>query len=257
MPSLVVEPPAVLKLLAHELRWRLLQLLVHSDYRVHECVAALQAPMNVVSYHLRLLREAALVSERRSEADGRDVYYHLDLPALQTAYQASAQALHPDLDPFASKPTNQTYQISKPVRILYLCTHNSARSQLAEAITRHIGGPMLDVVSAGTQPSEVHRLVLATLDEKKISSVGLYSKALQPYLEQHFDYVITVCDRAREQCPTLAGHPTGLHWSFADPLLETSELAQAAAIDATARQLMTRIRFLLTTIERQQHVGHK
>lgn len=257
MQSLRLEPPVVLKLLAHDLRWRLLQLLVHSDYRVHECVTALQAPMNVVSYHLRLLREAALVSERRSEADGRDVYYHLDLPALQTAYQASAQALHPDLDPFAGKTTSQTYHLTKPVRILYLCTHNSARSQLAEAITRHLGGSMLDVVSAGTNPSEVHPLVLATLEEKKISSVGLYSKELQPYLEQDFDYVITVCDRAREQCPTLAGHPTSMHWSFADPLRETSELAQAAAIETTAQQLMTRIRFLLTTIERQQREGSK
>ncbi|WP_110516184.1 arsenate reductase/protein-tyrosine-phosphatase family protein [Herpetosiphon llansteffanensis] len=257
MQPLMLEPPAMLKLLAHELRWRLLQLLVHSDYRVHECVAALQAPMNVVSYHLRLLREAALVIERRSEADGRDVYYHLDLPALQTAYQSSAQALHPDLAPFANQATSQPYQLTKPVRILYVCTHNSARSQLAEAITRHFAGPQLDVVSAGTQPAEVHHLVLAALAEKKISSAGLYAKSLQPYLDQHFDYVITACDRAREQCPTIPGHPTSWHWSFADPLLKTSELAQAAAIDTTIQQLITRIRFLLTTIERQQHEGSK
>lgn len=244
------DPPLVLKLLAHEVRWRLVQALVRSDYRVHELVALVQKPMNLVSYHLRLLRDAALLTERRSAADGRDVYYHLDVDRLQTLYLAAGQAVVPTLPPAesASRDTD-----APPARILFLCTHNSARSQMAEAITRHLGRAAVAVWSAGTEPAKVHPLALAALADKQIDTSALASKHVDTLADRTFDYVITVCDRAREACPTLPGHPELLHWSFPDPsAVAGSDLARRQAFDTTAQQLMTRIRFLLTIIERSQ-----
>lgn len=245
-------PPAVLTLLAHDIRWSIIRALVPSDYRVHELVARLHKPMNVISYHLRLLREAALVTERRSTADARDVYYHLDLTQLQTRYLAAGHEVVPALtasvasDAVSAPPTPRD-----PVRILFLCTHNSARSQLAEAITRHVGGPHLVVQSAGTEPAAVHPMALAVLAEKQIATSGLVPSHVTEVADQSFDYVITVCDRARETCPTFPGHPEMLHWSFPDPsLVADGPIAQRRAFEETASQLLTRIRFLMIMIDR-------
>lgn len=250
----VPDPPAILKLLAHEVRWRLVSALVHSDYRVHELVTLLQKPMNLVSYHLRQLREGALVRERRSAADGRDVYYHLDVDRLQALYLDAGQAIVPTLTAADPAPDAAGSALSRPpVRILFLCTHNSARSQLAEAIARHIGGATLAVQSAGTEPAQVHPLALAVLDDKQIAHSGLVSKHVDSLADHTFDYVITVCDRAREACPTFPGHPQMLHWSFPDPsAVPGSDLARRQAFETTAQQLITRIRFLMTIIERAQ-----
>src|SRR5450631_4095490 len=83
-----------LKLLAHDLRWKLVTRLTHSDYRVQELVDALQQPQNLVSYHLKRLRDLHLVTERRSTADARDIYYSLDVDQLQSGYAAIGEALH-------------------------------------------------------------------------------------------------------------------------------------------------------------------
>jgi DNA-binding transcriptional ArsR family regulator len=91
------QPPDFLKLLAHELRWKLLTALSRSDHRVQELVELLGQPMNLVSYHLKQLRSQQLVSERRSSADGRDVYYSLDFEVLRACYLAAGAALHPAL----------------------------------------------------------------------------------------------------------------------------------------------------------------
>lgn len=248
--SELAEPPAVLKLLAHDVRWSLLRALVPSDYRVHELVAIVRKPMNLVSYHLRLLREAALVTERRSAADGRDVYYHLDIERLRALYLDAGQAVVPlGLDDPAPRASATQAQ---PTRILFLCTHNSARSQLAEAIARHIGGAAVAVSSAGTEPSSVHPLALAVLADKQIDSAALEAKHVDSLAGQPFDYVITVCDRAREICPVMTGHPERMHWSFPDPATVAGSLSQRRAFEETAQQLMTRIRLLLTIIERKQ-----
>src|SRR3954465_8556286 len=97
MSSTAETPPALLPLIAHDVRWRLLRALALSDYRVHELVGRIGRPLNLVSYHLKQLRQHQLVSERRSSADARDVYYHLDVERLQTLYRASGAALHPAL----------------------------------------------------------------------------------------------------------------------------------------------------------------
>src|SRR5438876_9917787 len=91
------QPPSFLKLLAHDIRWKILVLLTRSDYCVQEIVRLLEQPQNLVSYHLRRLHEQDLVTERRSTADGRDIYYSLDLDTLRTLYFAAANELHPAL----------------------------------------------------------------------------------------------------------------------------------------------------------------
>src|SRR6476659_7014083 len=126
--ALSQQPPAFLKLLAHDMRWRLVSALARSDHRVNELVRLLDQPMNLVSYHLKQLRDQRLVTERRSSADGRDVYYSLDLDLLRTRYFAAVAALHPALA--TSDITNVVLPAPRtsPARILFLCTHNSARS---------------------------------------------------------------------------------------------------------------------------------
>src|SRR6187551_3811560 len=118
--------PAFLKLLAHELRWKILALLARSDYCGLEIVERLHQPQNLVSYHLRLLATHQLVTERRSTADGRDIYYSLNLDILRARHAAAATALHPALATVGnavSLPQGELPGPShQPLRVLFLCT---------------------------------------------------------------------------------------------------------------------------------------
>ena len=105
----------------------------------------------------------------------------------------------------------------EPIRVLFLCTHNSARSQIAEALLRHLGGDAFAVFSAGTEATRVHPLALRVLQEHGIDTTGLLSKSLTRYLGQQFDVVVTVCDAANESCPIFPGDPERIHWSLPDP----------------------------------------
>jgi len=104
-----------------------------------------------------------------------------------------------------------------PIRVLFVCTGNSARSLLAEAVLRERGGPGFDVHSAGTAPKGINPLTTRVLEEAGIPAVGLTSTALDVYLGRVFDQVITVCDNAREVCPTFPGAAPARHWSLDDP----------------------------------------
>lgn len=104
-----------------------------------------------------------------------------------------------------------------PVRVLFLCTHNAARSQMAEALLRWLAGDRVEVYSAGTEPSQVHPMAVQAMAELGIDIGGAESKSLQRYLGQPFDWVITVCDQAAEACPVFPGAARRLHWSLPDP----------------------------------------
>src|SRR4051812_22347018 len=124
-------PPAFVGLAAHSLRWRLLTTLADSDYRVRELVALFGEPQNLLSYHLRQLRDGGLVTARRSSNDGRDTYYHLDLDRCAEALAETAAALHPALGRKASVPPAPAgRELSRPVAVLFVCTGNSIRSPI-------------------------------------------------------------------------------------------------------------------------------
>ncbi|MCS6965785.1 MAG: arsenate reductase ArsC [Candidatus Kapabacteria bacterium] len=103
------------------------------------------------------------------------------------------------------------------MRILVLCTHNSRRSLMAEALLRWLGSGRWEVASAGIEPGAVDPRTLAVLHEIGISTEGLHSKSVEKFHGQHFDLVLTVCDGARERCPVFSGAPRMLHWSLPDP----------------------------------------
>lgn len=110
-------------------------------------------------------------------------------------------------------PTTRT----RPIRVLFVCTGNSARSIMAEATLRHHGGSAFDVSSAGTDPKGVNPLTLRVLAETGIDVSGLRSKSVDEFRGRSFDYVVTVCDQARQVCPVFPGGGASLHWGYEDP----------------------------------------
>lgn len=108
-------------------------------------------------------------------------------------------------------------QGERPIRVLFVCTGNSARSIMAETLLRHHGGGSFEVHSAGTVPRGIDPLTLRVLDEAGIDASGARSKSVDEYLGQSFDYVVTVCDEARQVCPVFPGVHESLHWGYEDP----------------------------------------
>jgi arsenate reductase len=104
-----------------------------------------------------------------------------------------------------------------PIRVLFVCTGNSARSIMAEALLRHHGGDEFEVHSAGTVPRGVNPLTLRVLADAGIDTSSARSKSVKEYLGQEFDYVVTVCDEARQVCPVFPGVHESLHWGYEDP----------------------------------------
>lgn len=238
---MTIAPPPLMKLLAHDLRWQIVKLLSVSDYRVNELVNFMNQPLNLVSYHLKKLREDALVTTRRSEADGRDTYYSLDLDHLRELYQSAGVAIHPTLTgmerremPFAAVP-----------RVLFVCTHNSARSQMAEGLMRHLSKGQAAVMSVGSEPAAVHPDAIRTMDTLGIDIHTQTSKGFNACVNESFDTVITVCDRAREVCPTFPGEGQQLHWGLPDPTAIEDEARRRQAFMDTALRLKARIEHFL------------
>jgi arsenate reductase (thioredoxin) len=105
----------------------------------------------------------------------------------------------------------------RPIRVLFVCTGNSARSIMAEALLRRHGGDRFEVFSAGTQPRGVNPFTLKVLDEAGIDASWARSKSVDEFLGQSFDHVVTVCDQARQVCPVFPGVHESLHWGYKDP----------------------------------------
>jgi len=104
-----------------------------------------------------------------------------------------------------------------PIAVIFICTHNSARSIMAEALLREKGGARFDVHSAGTEADQVRPLTLRVLTDAGLPTDGLHSKSVDEFVARYFDYVITVCDSARQRCPTFPGEARRLHWDHDDP----------------------------------------
>lgn len=231
-------PPPFLRLAGHPLRWRLLSELARSDRRVGELCELAGRRQSLVSYHLRRLREGGLVSMRRSAADGRDTYYALDLPRCGELLASAGATLHPGLAPAPS------VRRTAAARVLFLCTGNSARSQMAEALCERQSGGAVTAASAGSHPKPLHPDAVRAMRERGIDLAGRRSKHVSELAGRRFDAVVSLCDRVREVCPELPGEPQSIHWSIPDPAREDT----LSAFERTAAELSTRIEFLIEAI---------
>jgi protein-tyrosine-phosphatase len=225
-------------------RWRLLRELAVSDRHVRELTDLVGRPQNLVSYHLGKLRSADLVRARRSSADGRDAYYTISLDRFGGLLAATGRTLHPGLQLAPAAPHAVVPEASP--RLLFLCTGNSARSQLAEALAVVRSGGLAEAFSAGSQPKPVHPNAARVLQELGISAGDRRSKHLTTFTASRFDYVITLCDKVREVCPEFPGHPGYIHWSIADPAASGGDdQAILQAFRHLAAELSTRVGYLL------------
>ncbi|NUO80975.1 arsenate reductase ArsC [candidate division KSB1 bacterium] len=131
-------------------------------------------------------------------------------------------------------------------RVIFICTHNSARSQMAEGLLRHLAGERYDVFSAGTQSTRVNPLAIQAMAEKGIDISQHTSDHIDKFMGMEFDYVITVCDNAKESCPYFPTNKTQWHWSFADPAAATgSEEQRLAKFREIRDQIEKRLQTLL------------
>ena len=132
-------------------------------------------------------------------------------------------------------------------KILFLCTGNSCRSQMAEGLLRHLGKGRFEAFSAGTAPKPVHPLAVRAMQEMDIDISGQVSKGLDLYLNDSFDFIITVCDRAEEHCPIFPGDAERIHWGFDDPAEATgTEEEQMRVFRRVRDEIKTRIRLFLS-----------
>ncbi|MDG9674036.1 ArsR family transcriptional regulator [Micromonospora sp. DH14] len=242
--------PAFVRLAAHPLRWRLLTALAASDYRVRELVTLVDEPQNLVSYHLRLLRDGGLVTTTRSSFDGRDSYYHLDLERCAEALTETGSALHPALRREALVPHLDLRRVPR-LDVLFVCTGNSARSPIAEALLRQHTGGHVSVASAGSQPKpHLHaNAVRVVREDYDLDITDQRPRHWDTLTGRRFDYVISLCDKAREACPDFPDHPRRVHWSIPDPATAgDTEQASYPAFQRVAADIDTRVRHLLPAL---------
>jgi protein-tyrosine-phosphatase/DNA-binding transcriptional ArsR family regulator len=235
--------PAFLRTAAHPLRWRLLTELARSDLRVRELVTLLGEPQNLVSYHLRLLRDAGLVTTVRSSFDRRDSYYHLDVDRCTDALAEAGTSLHPAL----SRTPAPRISLQAPARpgVLFVCTGNRARSPIAEALLRLRTAGRVLVTSAGTRPGPDldPDAVRVLRDDFGVDIAGRRPRHVDTVTAHRFDVVITLCDRAREVCPDFPSQPQRVHWSIPDPAGDADQ-TDDVTIRHIATDIDTRVRHL-------------
>jgi ArsR family transcriptional regulator, arsenate/arsenite/antimonite-responsive transcriptional repressor / arsenate reductase (thioredoxin) len=249
-----LSPPQFLQLVADQQRWQLLSELAKSDRRVSELTVLLGKPQNLLSYHLAELRNAGVVTARKSSADRRDTYYRVDLVRCGDLLGGVGEALHPALrlrpEPIRADPALRR---GRAPLVLFLCTGNSARSQMAEALLEHRSGHTVHARSAGSHPKPLHPDAVRVMAEHGIDISGHRSKHFRRFARARFDHVITLCDKVKEICPDFPGLPTTAHWSVPDPVSEgATDEETYAAFQGLAEELEGRVNLLLAQISAQQ-----
>jgi protein-tyrosine-phosphatase len=228
----------------------LLSELARSDRRVRELRGLIGEPQSLVSYHLGRLRAARLVSTRRSSFDARDTYYRAELARCGELLAGVGAALHPSLQLVTAPPAEPRSGRGAPLRVLFLCTGNSARSQMAEALIERVAGARVKAFSAGSHPKPLHDNAVRVMAGYGVDLAGRRSKPINEFAGRRFDYVISLCDRVREVCPEFEDAPETMHWSIADPAREGDTDSECyPAFERTAAELDDRIRFLMQLID--------
>lgn len=216
-----------------------------SDRTVSELTRRVGRTGNLISYHLGLLKSEGVVRERRSSWDAREIYYSLDLPRVNRLFGESASEVHKALWARAQPPALDASAAGEVPRVLFLCTHNSARSQMAEGLLRHATNGHVSVQSAGSLPTKLHPLAVEVMDATGIDITGQHAKHLDQFTGQRFDIVVTLCDSLREVCPTFEQAREVIHWSLADPVAAGDSKAVRESFCNTATELAGRIRYLV------------
>jgi len=243
------QPPEILGLLSDPLRWQVVVELGRSDRRVGELVQLVGKPQNLVSYHLAELRQAGILRARRSSADGRDVYYCADLFRCRDLLNEAGRSLHPGLSLASTQPAVAARRRARP-RVLFLCTGNSARSQIAEAVIGHRSAGTVEARSAGSHPKPLHPNAVRVMAERGIDISGRPTKSLTRFTRTRFDRVITLCDKVREICPEFPGSPIAAHWSIADPAAAgDSDEMTYPAFEHVADEIDDRVALLLADLQ--------
>jgi arsenate reductase (thioredoxin) len=175
---------------------------------------------------------ATLEQQRREIARQREDLDRLEIELVDLEQTLAAVDLHRGAD---ARPA--------AISVLFVCNGNSARSQIAEALLARFGGTDFDALSAGTRPRRVHPLAVRALAEVGIDWHAARAKSVTELVDRRFDYVITLSNSAREECPTLTGPHSSLHWHLEDPsTIEGSEERRMEAFRATRTELTTRLR---------------
>lgn len=246
--------------LCDETRLRMLNLLISGPLCTSHFQEALSIPQVKVSKHLAYLRERKLVECERIQ--NWTVYSLPKNPPLPLRHQIrcleDCRHQYPQLSDDLSRllellptmrvpasDTGETFSDGDPFRILFLCTGNSARSIIAEFLTRKFAGDRFESFSAGSEPRpDVNPLALCVLrDDYRIDTAGARSKSWTEFESSEFDFLITLCDRARESCPAWKGRPITAHWDFEDPAaFEGPETARRKVFSETAKKIETRLK---------------
>ena len=244
--SAELSPPRFLRLAGHPVRWRLLSELARSDRQVRELCTLTGRPQSLVSYHLGQLRAGQVVSMRRSSADRRDTYYSLDLARCGALLTSTGGALHPGLRLDTLPPVDRPRRSRRArTRVLFLCTGNSARSQMAQALLEHLSDGAVDASSAGSHPKPLHPDAVRAMREKGVDIAGRRSTHL---LGAHRAALRLRGQPLRSRArglPRVPEQPDVIHWSIPDPAREDD----VDAFRRTATELATRIDFLLQLID--------
>jgi arsenate reductase len=201
-------------------------------------LAALCMERGEVDLDLRpvITSQRAAIDRQRADLDRLDS----QLTDLELTIQAAGRAR---LSKEVAMSAAESATLPAPIRVLFICTGNSARSQIAEALLRDFGGADFEVFSAGTEPKGVNPFAVRVLDEIGIDWSGAQSKSVNQFVGQQFDYVITVCDRARQTCPTFPGRHNMLHWGLDDPAeVGGTDAAKLEAFRRTRTEIATRLR---------------
>jgi ArsR family transcriptional regulator, arsenate/arsenite/antimonite-responsive transcriptional repressor / arsenate reductase (thioredoxin) len=242
--------PSFIGLAGHPVRWGLLTELARSDRHVNELTHLIDQPQALVSYHLGRLREGGLVTCRRSGHDGRASYYSVDLTRCGDALAATGASLHPGLALQTVSPAVSPRHRTDRARVLFACTGNGARSQIAEALLQHVAGDRVDVVSGGSHPKPIHPNAIKVLAERGIDIGDRHSKPLAQFDRDHFDYIVTLCDKVREACPEFSTRAQAMHWSIEDPSRTPGgNRATYPVFRALAVELESRIGYLIALID--------
>jgi arsenate reductase len=172
--------------------------------------------------------QRAAIERQRADLDRLDA----ELTDLETTIEAAGRAR-----------STARVRADDPIRVLFVCTGNSARSQIAEALLNEYGGSDFTAFSAGTEPGHVNPQTVTVLRELGLDWTGAVSKSVTQFVDESFDYVVTVCDQARRACPTFPGEHNLLHWGLDDPAeAQGTDEARLEAFRRTRTEVATRLR---------------